>query len=187
MAGAALLVFLGPGLLLTACADNGGLTPINQTAAAEPQYHLDSGDRLRIIVLGQPDLTGEYVVDGSGKLSFPLIGAVEAGGLTPPQLEKRIADKLSPTYLKNPSISAEVLTYRPFYIVGEVKNPGSYPYVNGMSVINAVALAGGFTYRARDDDFVLERDKNSKRVKYLAHPDTQVLPGDVINVRERYF
>lgn len=151
-------------------------------------YRLGSGDRVRITVFGQPELTGEYQVDGTGQLAFPLIGQVQAGGLTGPGLEQALVDKLQPDYLKNPSVSVEVLTYRPFYIVGEVKQPGSYPYVTGMSVINAIALAGGFTYRARESSFYLSRTgANGEKTKLDASPETPVLPGDVITVRERYF
>jgi protein involved in polysaccharide export with SLBB domain len=161
-------------------------------ASAQPQvdlgYRLGSGDRVRITVYGQPELTGEYQVDGTGQLAFPLIGQVQAGGLTGQGLEKALVDKLKPDYLKNPSVSVEVLTYRPFYIVGEVKQPGSYPYVTGMSVINAVALAGGFTYRARESSFYVSRTgPNGEKTRLDATPETPVLPGDVITVRERYF
>lgn len=151
-------------------------------------YRLGSGDRVRITIFGQPELTGEYQVDGTGQLAFPLIGQVQAGGLTGPGLEQALVDKLKPDYLKNPSVSVEVLTYRPFYIVGEVRQPGSYPYVTGMSVINAIALAGGFTYRARESSFYLSRTgPNGEKARLDATPETPVLPGDVITVRERYF
>jgi len=151
-------------------------------------YTLGSGDRVRITVYGQPELTGEFQVDGSGMLSYPLIGQVQAGGLTAKGLEQALIGKLKPDYLKNPSVSVEVLTYRPFYIVGEVRTPGSYPYVSGMTIINAVALAGGFTYRARENSFYLTRTgENGEKQKLTATPETPVLPGDVITVRERYF
>lgn len=153
-----------------------------------PNYKLGPGDHVRITVFGQKDLTGEYAVDGSGMLAFPLIGQVKAGGLTADELEQAITKKLNPDYLKNPSVSVQVLTYRPFYIVGEVKKPGGYPYVSGMTAINAVALAGGFTYRAREGSFYLDRvGKDGKKTRLDATPDTPVEPGDVITVRERYF
>jgi polysaccharide export outer membrane protein len=157
-------------------------------ANVEPGYLLGSGDRVRITVFGQPDLSGEYAVDGTGILAFPLVGQIHAGGHTASQLEQAIVAKLTPNYLKDPRVAVEVLTYRPFYIVGEVKTPGSYPYVSGMTVLNAVALAGGFTYRAREGSFYVSRTQtDGSKVKLDAAPDTQVLPGDVITVRERYF
>ena len=165
------------------------ITPGGQAAPAQqPDYRLGAGDRVRIIVFGQKDMTGEFAVDGSGLLSFPLIGQIKAAGLTAEGLEREIANKLKPDYLRNPNVSVVVLTYRPFYIVGEVKTPGSYAYVTGMSVINAIALAGGFTYRAKESSFYLDRTgKDGKKSRIDAGPDTQVQPGDVITVRERYF
>lgn len=121
-------------------------------------------------------------------MSYPLIGQIPAGGLTAAELEKALIGKLSPGYLKDPSVSVEVLTYRPFYIVGEVRTPGSYAFVNGMTVLNAVALAGGFTYRARESSFYLTRtDEGGSKSKLNATPETAILPGDIITVRERYF
>ena len=179
-------------LAMIAC--NSGMAQTPQTAALPPaqnagqDYRLGPGDRIRIIVFGQKDMTGEFAVDGSGLLSFPLIGNIQAGGMTAEDLERAITNKLKPDYLRDPKVSVVVLTYRPFYIVGEVKTPGSYAYVTGMSVINAVALAGGFTYRAKESSFYLDRTaKNGKKTRIDAGPDTSVQPGDVITVRERYF
>jgi protein involved in polysaccharide export with SLBB domain len=160
----------------------------SSVSAAASGYRLGSGDQVRITVYGQPELTGEYAIDGTGTLSFPLIGQVEAGGLGAGDLEKALIARLHPNYLKNPSISVEVMTYRPFYIVGEVRTPGSYSYVSGMTVLNAVALAGGFTYRAREGDFyVMRQNADGRKGRLTAAPDSPVLPGDVITVRERYF
>lgn len=150
-------------------------------------YRLGSGDRIRLIVYGEPNLSGEFSVDGRGGLSMPLVGKIEAEGLTAHQLERRIAQRLSPEYLKDPNIVVEVMSYRPFYIVGEVKKPGSYAYVNGMSVINAVALAGGFTYRARESGFDIDRQIDGEPKRLYGRQQTEVMPGDVITVRERYF
>lgn len=159
------------------------------TASLSPsnEYRLGAGDRVRITVYGQNNLTGEYAVDGNGVLAFPLIGEVQAGGMTASELQRTIAQKLSPDYIKDPSVSAEVLTYRPFYILGEVRTPGSYPYVNGMAILNAIAVAGGFTYRAHEEKFYITRITNGHREKMAATPESDVLPGDIITVRERYF
>lgn len=166
----------------TAAADESG------SFQGSSNYHLGSGDRVHIVVFGQKDLTGDYLVDGTGRIAFPLIGEVQAGGLTAQQLAQEITNDLNPQYLRDPKVSAEVLSYRPFYILGEVTKPGSYPYVSGMTVINAVALAGGFTPRAKEHDFALTRtEKNGKRVKIEANQNTPVSPGDVITVPERWF
>lgn len=190
MIGAVLVLGIGGPLAQeTGSATLAAQPQASQLPAGEPAgYRLGAGDRVRVTVFGQPDLTGEYLVDGTGKLAFPLVGQLSAGSLTASELEQAIASKLRPDYLKDPKVSVVVLTYRPFYIVGEVKTPGSYAYVSGMTVINAVALAGGFTYRARESSFYLDRTgRDGKKTRLEAAPETPVQPGDVITVRERYF
>lgn len=158
-----------------------------QDNSAVAAYRLGSGDEVRVTVFGHKDLSGEFTIDGRGIVSLPLIGNVQAGGLEVRRFEENIIAKLKPDYLKNPRVSAEVLNYRPFYIIGEVKKPGSYPFVNGMSVVNAVALAGGYTYRARENRLLIIRGNDTTRAKQPANHDTAVLPGDVIEVPERFF
>jgi polysaccharide export outer membrane protein len=158
-----------------------------EVAMRPPEYRSGSGDKLRITVFGHEDLSGEFQVDGSGNISVPLIGNVEAGDKTAQELESAIVYKLRPDYLKNPQVSVEVLNYRPFYILGEVKNPGSYAYVNGMTVVNAIALSGGYTYRGRENEVFIIRANDPERSKEPASHDTIVLPGDVIEVPERFF
>jgi protein involved in polysaccharide export with SLBB domain len=165
--------------------------PANSGAATasnmDTGYQLGPGDHVHITVFGQKDLTGDYQIDGAGNLAFPLIGSVHAGGMTATELQQAIASKLSPKYIRNPSVNAEVINYRPFYILGEVKNAGAYPYVSGMTVIIGVAIAGGFTYRARKNDFYIERTENGSHVQIDANQNTPVRPGDVVTVRERFF
>lgn len=156
-------------------------------AQEEPAYQLGTGDLLRVTVFGHEDLSGEFEVSSSGEITLPLIGDVTARNLTLSQLEDRIINQLQPDYLKNPQVSIDVLNYRPFYIIGEVKNPGSYPYVGGMRVVNAVAIAGGFTYRARENRLLIRRAGNPDAEPEEAGPNTIVLPGDVIEVPERFF
>lgn len=151
------------------------------------QYRLGPGDKLQVTVFGHQDLSGEFQVDGSGAIALPLIGEVTAGTRTLRQLETEIAAKLKPDYLKNPRVSVQVLNYRPFYILGEVKNPGSYAFVSGMKVINAIALAGGYTYRAREGQLFVTHANDPDRKKIPANHQTAVLPGDVIEVPERFF
>ncbi len=158
-----------------------------EAAADQPVYTLGSGDRVRVTVFGEEDLSGEFEVDGSGFISMPLIGEVEAGGLTLRQLEKAISEKLLDGYLKTPRVSVEVRDYRPFYILGEVKEPGNYPYVNGMTVLNAVALAGGYTYRARKKRLLITRANDAERAEQPATENTVVFPGDIVRVPERFF
>jgi polysaccharide export outer membrane protein len=155
-------------------------------ADAESTYQVGAGDRVRVTVFRHDDLSGEYALDGAGNFAMPLIGEVRANGLTTRQLEARIEDQLRDGYLIEPQVSVEVLNYRPFYILGEVRNPGSYPYVNGMTVLNAVVLGGDFTYRADKDDILLRRGgANAPPVQVTL--ETPILPGDIIEVTERFF
>jgi len=151
-------------------------------------YALGPGERVRLTVFRHEDLSGEFDLDGEGYLAMPLVGEILGAGLTARQLETEIETRLKGGgYLVNPQVSIEVLTYRPFYIIGEVNNPGSYQYVNGMTVINAVALAGGFTYRADQDDIVITRGGSEGKKIDDVKPDTAVLPGDIVEVTERFF
>lgn len=150
-------------------------------------YRLGTGDKVKVTVYGHENLSGESDVDSTGNLALPLIQTVKASGLTVQELERSIVAKLSPDYLKNPRVSVEIISNRPFFILGEVQKPGSYPYVNGMTVVTAVALAGGFTYRADSDEVYITRVKDKQKTKQSADQDTPVMPGDVIEVPERYF
>ena len=149
-------------------------------------YHLDSGDRLRITVFRHEDLSGEFVLDGNGNLALPLIGEVQGGGRTLRELESQIETAFNEGgFLVNPQVGVEVLSYRPFYILGEVNQPGSYAYVSGMTGITAVAMAGGFTNRARQSSMsVQRRGEDGRRSMGLA---STVLPGDILNIEERFF
>lgn len=187
-------LLIGVPLVLAGCsASTPSATSDMTESAPSPEskdisgYKLGPGDRIRLTVFGHEDLSGEFEVDGSGNVSLPLIRDIKAQGLTVRELEQEVASRLSPDYLKNPSVSVEVLNYRPFYIYGEVNKPGSYPFVNGMTVVNAVALAGGFTYRARTGRVRIIRANDPTRTPIDADKDTAVLPGDVIEVPERYF
>jgi polysaccharide export outer membrane protein len=156
-------------------------------AVADAGYRLAAGDKVRVTVYGHEDLSGEFEVDGAGRVSLPLIRDVAALGLTVQELEEAIIAKLKPDYLKSPQVSVAVLNYRPFYIMGEVQAPGSYPYVNGMTVMNAVAVAGGFTYRAKKNSVRVVRGAGEDRREIRLPLDAPVQPGDVIEVRERFF
>lgn len=149
-------------------------------------YKLGSGDKLRVNVFGEEDLSGEFDVTGTGNVSLPLIGQVQASGLTLDQFSEEVSKKLRDGYLTNPKLSVEVLNYRPFYIIGEVTTPGQYPYTNGMTVLNAVAVAGGFTYRANEDKVLITRG-DAKEVEHKLTQAVKVLPGDIVKIPERFF
>ncbi|MGE0650472.1 MAG: polysaccharide biosynthesis/export family protein [Alphaproteobacteria bacterium] len=174
-------------MALSACAAPSVSVPVAAVAPpTESSYRLGAGDKIRVSVFGEPNLTGEYQLDGGGTVTLPLIGRVKAAGLTSEDLKKSL-ERNYREYLKAPDVSVAILNYRPFYIVGEVNKPGNYPYVSGITVINAVAIAGGFTYRANTSNFYVQRKKENSSSQIVAEQTTEVRPGDVIVVRERYF
>ena len=150
-------------------------------------YTLASGDRLRIIVFGQDSLSNSYAVDGTGRISMPLIGLVPAQGATTAQLERAIEGRLRAGFLREPKVSVEVEAYRPFFILGEITTAGQYPYINGMTIQNAIAVAGGFGPRASRYDVDLTRIVNGNPITGSVPLTTPVRPGDTITVRERWF
>jgi polysaccharide export outer membrane protein len=177
--------------VLAACdSDSTPVVPMAAAGGGSPgdSNKLGPNDRLKITVFGQPTLTGEYTLDGNGVLAFPLIGNVPANGVTTNQLQQAIAAKLEPDYLVNPNVSAEIVNRRPFYVIGEVQKPGNYPYVSDITAVNAIAMAGGFTRRARKNDFYIRRlDKDGKVVRIEANAGTVLQAGDTLEVRERLF
>jgi protein involved in polysaccharide export with SLBB domain len=169
-----------------------GAAPVGMQAGAQsapgvPEYTLGAGDKVAVTVFRHPDLSGEFEVDGAGRITLPLIGQLPVLGYNALQVEAAIMDRLQPDYLLNPSVSVQILSYRPFYIIGEVKQPGAYAYVSGMTVVQAVALAGGFTYRAKENSVLIQRAGEPASAKREAHQEAPVLPGDIIEVPERFF
>lgn len=156
-------------------------------AIADTAYRLGAGDKVRVTVFDEADLSGEFELDGQGVFAVPLIGAVKALNVSPRELEAALQAKLADGWLIRPRVSIEVLSYRPFYIMGEVNQPGSYPYREGMTVLNAAAVAGGFTYRADEDDIDVSRGEDGARSDFEASVNSIVRPGDVIRIQERLF
>ncbi len=150
-------------------------------------YHLGAGDKVKVTVFGEPDLGGTFSVSGEGKISVPLIGDVQAAGLTTPDLQAGLENAYRQGYLKDPKVNVEVLNFRPFYILGEVKLPGEYPYDNGMTVVKAVALAQGFTYRADQKRVFIKHLNGLKEDQVPLTSSQPVEPGDTIRIAERYF
>jgi polysaccharide export outer membrane protein len=167
----------------------GGYAP-GAYAPAMPQwsYTLDSGDRLRVVVFGQDGLTNSYVVDASGDIAMPLIGSVVARGLTTDQLSQRLSDLLRQGFIREPHVAVEIEAYRPFFILGEVSQPGQYPYVANMTVETAVAIAGGFGPRGERKSVIISRNYSNGQIMRFRTPITaQIQPGDTIQVQERWF
>ena len=150
-------------------------------------YTLDSGDKLRIVVFGQDTLSNNYTVDAQGQVMLPLVGAVEARGLTTAQLAGAITGRLKSGFVRDPSVAVEIETYRPFFILGEVAAPGQYPYVPNMTVEKAIAIAGGFTPRATRDKVTVTRKVQGAPARYTLPLRYPLRPGDTIEVSERWF
>lgn len=156
--------------------------PQLRVAAIEDTYQLGTGDKIRVVVYGETDLGGEFQVDGNGRIGLPLIGDVQASGATPTQLEEAIAERLADGYLQNPRVSVEITTYRPFYVIGQVNKPGEYAYVNGMSALNAIAMAGGYTEQANESTIYIRRNGSTREETVPADQMTRIFPGDVVHV-----
>lgn len=150
-------------------------------------YRLGAGDRVRVTVFGEPSLTGEFQVSSAGMISMPLVGDLVAVNLTVSDFQRSVENALKGGYLLEPRVSAEVLTYRPFFVLGEVSSPGTYPYTAGLTVLNAVATAGGFTYRANTGRVFIRRANASSEEVFRLTSETRVAPGDTIRIGERLF
>jgi polysaccharide export outer membrane protein len=151
-------------------------------------YRLGPGDKVRVTVFNEDKLSGEFVVANNGDIAVPLIGDVKAGGLTPVAFQAAVQDKLSASgMVREPKVSADVVAYRPFYILGEVSKPGQYPYAIGLTVTKAVATAGGFTYRANDREVFITKEGASQEVPLNLTAASWIGPGDTIRVAERHF
>ena len=182
---------------LSGCSSTGADLPLLSSAGhVSDTYVLGAGDKLRIVLYGgdpeaerpvTSDTANQYVVSDSGTIDAPYLGAVPAAGMTVDQLKHQIADKLAAGYVKDPKVGIDVAVFRPFYIVGEVNHPGAYPCAAGSRLVSAIALAGGYTYRANEDFAVVERKQGDRIVTGRVLPDTPILPDDVIHVPERYY
>jgi polysaccharide export outer membrane protein len=181
-----LLATSGIGTRLAAPASAQAPAPTLPSASAD-KYVLGSNDRIRLKVYGEPDISGEYEIDSGGGVSVPLAGHINAAGLTTRQLERSITSALSKGIVRDPRVNVEIALYRPYYILGEVKKSGEYPYRLGLTVLDAVASAGGFTYRANENKVYLRRSGGGAEEIYALDAPVPVFPGDNIRIPERYF
>lgn len=160
---------------------------IEEAAKANTSYKLGPDDKIKITVFGEEDLSGEFVVNGDGAITFPLLGTTSIAGMDVAELGLMLETRLKGDYLKDPNVSVEVVQNRPFYILGEVREPGSYDFVNGMNILKAVAISGGFTYRANRKSIDVMRSSIGSSTPEKMKPTDTVQPGDIIYVRERFF
>jgi polysaccharide export outer membrane protein len=185
-AAAALLAAAMSSLVLAGCSGYHPAPKAFHEAVIQP-YRLDSGDRLRITVFEQPGLTGTFAIDQAGYIAYPLVGAVAARGRTLQELESSVAASLRQGYLRDPDVSIEIDRYRSFFIMGEVGQAGQYSYVAGMTVQNAIAIAGGFSARANQRNVDITRKINGEIMTGRVSISDPILAGDTIYVRERLF
>ena len=182
---AVLAILLGP--MLPGWGAVSAQPPPPLSAPETSFYRVGTGDRVKVAVFGEKDLSGIFVVSAERTISLPLIGEDKVGGMALREVENAIVVRLKDGYLKEPQVSIEVLNYRPFYILGEVHRPGSYPYVGNMTVLNAVALGGGYTHRAKKGRVYMTRSDDPEQRERLVKTNEIVRPGDVLRVAERFF
>jgi protein involved in polysaccharide export with SLBB domain len=186
-----LLAAAGAAFASTAVAQTSGDTSAAPTPApqniVDDDYVLGSGDKIRLIVYGEESLSGEFFVAGSGDVSLPLVGQVRAANLTISAFRESVRTALMGGYLRDPKVSVEVTTYRPFYILGEIARPGEYPYTTGLNVQNAIATAGGYTYRAQQKYVFIRGSRDNAERRVDITPQLRVAPGDTIRIVERFF
>lgn len=172
--------------LLSACAPGHNLPVI--AASRANVYQLGVDDQIRVITYGEDQLSEDFRIDDSGNIAVPLLGVVHAAGLSTHDLGDQIAEGLqAKKLLRNPSVSVEVTAYRPIFVLGEVAKPGQYPYQPDMTMLTAIASAGGFTYRAFESYTYVIRQDAGQTTEGRLSPQNYVKPGDVIKVYERNF
>jgi polysaccharide export outer membrane protein len=173
-------------LLLASCAPGGDLAALPDQPPSG--YKLGAGDQIRVITFGADQLSGQFRIDDQGRIDMPLVGSVQAAGDTPEQLSAELATALkSKKLLRDPSVAVEVTAYRNIFVLGEVNKPGSYPYQPGMTMLTAVAVAGGFTYRAFEAYASDVRSASGTATEGRITPQSFLAPGDVVKIYERHF
>lgn len=176
-------------LVLSACVSGPAMGSATDAPAAAGMnsYRLGSGDEIKVTVYGEQDLSGPFTVDGDGQITMSLIGQVEVGKLTLAEASDRLQAKLKDGYLRDPKVAVELVKGRPYYILGEVNKPGEYPFSSGLTVMNAIASAGDFTYRADKGRILIKSVDSPNEREVELTPSTPVRPGDTIRIRERLF
>ena len=177
-------------MALSACASGQpmiGPADATPVGAGMNSYRLGSGDEIKVTVYGEPDLSSNFTVDGDGQITMSLIGQVEVGKMTLGEASEKLQSKLKDGWLRDPKVAIELVKGRPYYILGEVNKPGEYPFSSGLTVMNAIASAGDFTYRADKGRILIKSVDSPNEREVELTPSTQVRPGDTIRIRERLF
>jgi protein involved in polysaccharide export with SLBB domain len=177
--------------LVAACGSSGSVTYVKGTPGDTStnllNLKLAPGDKVRVTVFGEDKISGDYDIDTAGYISLPLAGSVMAAGLSKPELERELARRLAGDYLKSPKVTVSVVTFRPFFILGEVERPGEYQFRSGMNVLSALAMAGGPTFRASRSSVLIQRAGTTELREYPLDATVGILPGDLVRIPERYF
>jgi len=174
-------------VMLAACTTGPAMGGPVDPAAGLTAYRLGAGDEIKITVYDEPDLSGSFVVDGQGRIGMSLVGQVQVGQLTLDEAATYLETRLKDGFLRDPQVTAELVKGRPYYILGEINKPGEYPFVSGLTVMNAIASAGDFTYRADKARILIKRKDSPNEEEVVLTPTTAVQPGDTIRIRERFF
>lgn len=189
----AIAAIVSLGLVVLAACASGPMQGSAEQAAADAGtagitgYRLGAGDEIKVTVFGEPDLSGPFVVDGEGQITMSLVGQVQVAKLTLAEASNQLQTRLKDGWLRDPKVTMELVKGRPYYILGEVNKPGEYPFVSGLTVMNAIASAGDFTYRADKQRVLIKRADSPVESEIVLTPTTAVQPGDTIRVRERFF
>lgn len=184
-------IAVGVSVSLMACGGPRGLTDASVSAAGRSHlsaYPLMPGDKVRVNVFNEPDFSGEFQVNNSGNIAFPLVGEVSAAGSSPAEFEKKLATRLRSGFVRNPRVAVEVVSYRPINVLGEVRNAGQYPFRADLTAQDAIALAGGYTYRANTHTVYIRRANASGEITARTDGERVVInPGDTIRIPQRFF
>jgi protein involved in polysaccharide export with SLBB domain len=176
---------------LSACSDGYGAPDSRAIQSLPPAdsrvYRLGVGDKLKVTVFGEQDLSGQFEINAQGNVPMPLIGDIPARGVPATDLREMIARRLAEGYIKNPKVSVEVVSYRPIYVHGEVRNGGEFAFKNGIKIRDAVAIAGGYTYRAEQKYVLIQREGQAQDTRIPMPSEVQLMPGDNIRIPERFF
>jgi protein involved in polysaccharide export with SLBB domain len=181
----------GLGLLLSACG-GGNFEPATQAqisalkAAAAAPPALLPGEKLHVLVYDEPSLTGDFTIDPSGYLALPVVGTMKVAGMTSAQLRDKLVAAFRAAHIKDPGVTVEVVEFKPFYILGEVDKPGTYPYIGGLDVMRAIAIAGGQTYRANQSKVLIQHVGETTMHSYVLDWPIPIMPGDIIQIPRRY-
>lgn len=165
----------------------GSAEAMQQSMAAAQSYRLAPGDKVHITVFNEENLSGNYVVGPDGRVTLPLAGGLQAADLTLPQFQTAVTKLLKGDFVQDPNVTVTASDLRPYYILGEVKKPGRYSYMPDLTVLNAVATAEGFTYRADTGAIYIRRASEPSEKEIELTATTAVMPGDTIRISQRYF